>query len=177
CGRDASTLTSRLVSKRRAAVAARIDAMTAKSDEISSVEWVTRMMFQGWLGVAIWMAIGLLLETLMAYKAPSYLDDAQRRELFRLAHAHGTLLHLILLLAALCGGSAHLKLPRAARIGLRFGAVMMPVGFFLAGLWHSEGDPGLFIWLVPVGAALLIFGMVVAAIASYRTRKESARRR
>lgn len=142
--------------------------MNSKSDEAGSSNWVPEMMLQGWLGIAIWMAVGLLLESLMAYKAPSYLDDAQRRELFRLAHAHGTLLHVLLVLVALSAGAGRLQVQRAARIGVRCGAVIMPGGFFLAGLWHPEGDPGVFIWFVPAGAAMLIFGMFAIAISSYR---------
>jgi hypothetical protein len=120
------------------------------------------MLRQGWIGVAFWMAAGLLLEGLMAYKAPAYLDDPQRRELFRLAHAHGTLLNAILVLAALTGlryGSSS----GIAQFALRAGALLMPLGFLLAGVWHPEGDPGVAIWLVPPAALLSIFGVVATA--------------
>jgi hypothetical protein len=149
--------------------------MKSKPDEGISAGWPAAVMAHGWLGIAIWMSVGLLLESLMAYKAPSYLDDAQRRELFRLAHAHGTLLHAVLVLAALCGRSASVPVSRLGRFGLRGGAIVMPVGFFLAGLWHPEGDPGLFIWLVPAGAAMTIFGVVAITIAYSQARKEQKR--
>ena len=42
-----------------------------------------RMMFQGWASIAVWMAFGLLLEGLLGFKIPPYLDDLQRRELSR----------------------------------------------------------------------------------------------
>jgi len=61
---------------------------------------LTAMVFQGWVGIAFWMTFGLLLEGLLGYKIPAYLNDGQRRELFQLAHAHGTLLSVILLIAA-----------------------------------------------------------------------------
>ncbi|MFO0974375.1 MAG: hypothetical protein U1A27_13185 [Phycisphaerae bacterium] len=121
------------------------------------------LVFQGWLGIAFWMAVGLLLEGLLGYKSPTYVADTQRRELFRLAHAHGALLNLLLVGAGLCGRYA--KLPRAAGLSLRIGAILMPVGFLLAGVWHSEGDPGVAILLVPAGALLVIFGSVSIAIA------------
>jgi hypothetical protein len=54
--------------------------------------------------------------------------------------------------------------PKLAQTSLRIGAVMMPVGFLLAGVWHPEGDPGLAIWLVPPGALLVIFGVVATAL-------------
>jgi hypothetical protein len=42
----------------------------------------------------------------------------------------------------------------------------MPLGFLAAGAWHPEGDPGLAIWLVPVGALALIFALTTIALAS-----------
>jgi len=120
------------------------------------------MMFQGWMSVACWMAIGLLLEGLIGYKTPVYLNDPQRRELFRLAHAHGTLLGVVLIAAAL--SSRYIVPPPAACLALRLGAVLMPIGFLFAGVWHPEGDPGLAIWLVPPGALLLIFGATALAL-------------
>ncbi|MEK7832609.1 MAG: hypothetical protein AAB401_16070 [Acidobacteriota bacterium] len=124
------------------------------------------MLRQGWISVAVWMAVGLLLEGLLGYKAPSYLNDPQRRELFRLAHTHGTLLGVVLIVAALT--AQRFGLPRLAQLALRIGAVMMPVGFLLAGVWHPEGDPGLAILMVPPGALLVIFGAVAMALSLKR---------
>lgn len=124
---------------------------------------------QGWISVAVWMAVGLLLEGLLGYKAPSYLNDLQRRELFRLAHSHGTLLGVVLIVAALTAQRFGAP-PRMAQLALRIGAVLMPVGFLLAGIWHPEGDPGLAIWLVPPGALMVIFGAVAMALNQYRAR-------
>jgi len=128
------------------------------------------LMIQGWAGIAFWMAFGLLLEGLLGYKSPSYLFDQQRRELFRLAHSHGVLLNLLLIVLALCG--RHFAPPRIATRSLRAGAVLMPVGFLLAGIWHPEGDPGLGIWLVPPGALMLIFGTVLTAISWKKSRDQ-----
>lgn len=127
------------------------------------------MLRQGWVSVAGWMTVGLLLEGLLGYKAPGYLGDAQRRELFRLAHTHGTLLGVVLVVAALTAQRFGVP-PRLAQLGLRIGSVMMPVGFLLAGVWHPEGDPGLAIWLVPPGALLVIFGAVAMVLSQYRAR-------
>lgn len=119
-----------------------------------------RLMKQGWIGLGLWMLFGFLLESLMAYKIPSYLGDPQRRELMRLAHAHGTLLSLVLIAAA---GFANP--PRSARFALRAGSILLPIGFLLSGIWHPEGDPGMAIWLVPPGALLLIFGIFATTFA------------
>ena len=129
---------------------------TEKNDSVGLVA-------QGWLGIAVWMTLGLLLEGLLAYRAPSYLEDAQRRELFRLAHAHGTALNGLLVLAGLTLQQCK-AFPKLAVLALRAGSLLMPLGFLLAGLWHPEGAPGLGIWLVPPGALLMIFGVTALAI-------------
>ncbi len=128
-----------------------------KSDSTNS------LVSQGWIGVTVWMTLGLLLEGLLAYRAPSYLEDAQRRELFRLAHAHGTVLSGLLVLAGLTLQQLT-AFPKLAALALRAGSLLMPIGFLLAGLSHPEGDPGLGIWLVPPGALLMIFGVVALVI-------------
>ena len=124
-------------------------------------------LFQGWISVAFWMSFGLLLEGLLGYKTPAYLLDNERRELFRLAHTHGTLLGLLLIVAALCAQWFKISPMPAAINALRVGAMLMPIGFLLAGIWHYESDPGLAIWLVPPAALLLIFGVVAFALASH----------
>lgn len=131
---------------------------------------VDALLRQGWASVAIWMTVGLLLEGLLGYKAPGYVSDPQRRELFRLAHAHGTLLNALLIAAALTA-ARQAPPPRIARSALRLGAVMMPLGFLLAGVWHPEGDPGVAIWLVPPGALLMIFGVIAVALSIRRDRR------
>lgn len=130
-----------------------------------STDRVGVMFFQGWIGIAIWMTFGLLLEGLLGYKIPAYLGDVQRRELFQLAHAHGTLLSVVLLIAALCAKSLAVEIPRLAQLALRLGTVLMPLGFLFAGLSHPEGDPGIAIWIVPFAALLVIFGAISLALA------------
>jgi len=130
---------------------------------------VSSMGLQGWLGFAIWMTFGLLLEGLLGYKIPAYLADPQRRELFRLAHSHGTLLSLLLVLAALWIGRGHAVPNRAVCVSLRLGTILLPVGFLLAGIWHFESDPGFAIWLVPLGAVMVIFAVIALFVSSRRT--------
>ncbi len=125
---------------------------------------ITSMLFQGWVSVAVWMTAGLLLEGLLGYKIPAYLNDLQRRELFRLAHAHGTLLAVVVILAALCAKHFEINLSRTPQRALQIGAVLMPVGFLLAGVWHTESDPGLAIWLVPVAGLMIIFAAISLAM-------------
>ena len=131
-----------------------------------------QMLAQGWISIAIWMTFGLLLEGLLGYKTPAYLLDNERRELFRLAHAHGTLLGVLLVAAALCIQRFQVAPLRAAMTSLCIGSVVMPLGFLLAGIWHYESDPGVAIWLVPPAALLLIFGVVAFALASVASLRE-----
>lgn len=126
------------------------------------------MLMQGWAAVAVWMTFGLMLEGFLAYKIPGYTDDPQRRELFRLAHTHGTFLGLVLVAAAMSAKHLTAEPPRQIRGALRLGALMMPLGFLLAGIWHPEGDPGPGIWLVPPAALLAVFGVIGLALAAKR---------
>lgn len=128
-------------------------------------EW-SGLLFQGWVSVAVWMAVGLLLEGLIGFKTPAYLQDDQRRELFRLAHTHGTFLGLLLVMAAFCSQRFNLSLSPAVNISLRVGTLLIPFGFLIGGLWHFESDPGIGIWLVPPGALLVIFAVTALALAS-----------
>src|SRR5436190_24093887 len=119
----------------------------------------------GWLLLAIALPFGVALEALHGFKVQAYLASETRREMWRLAHAHGTLLGILcLVFAALADG--HVPPPIRGRVAalIRSGAVLMPLGFFLGGVLNSEGDPSLGILLVPVGALLLVVALVRVAL-------------
>ena len=59
-----------------------------------------RLLRQGWISLGLWIAFGVLIEGLIGFRIPALVDDPIRRELLRLAHAHGTLLNLVLLIVA-----------------------------------------------------------------------------
>src|SRR5215831_4014629 len=119
----------------------------------------------GWLLLAISLPFGVTLEALHGFKAQAYLASDVRREMWRLAHAHGTLLGILCLVAAALG-EAHIPEAIRARVMamIRWGAVLMPLGFFLGGVLNSEGDPSLGILLVPPGALLLVVALVRVAL-------------
>jgi hypothetical protein len=120
----------------------------------------------GWLLLAIALPFGVTLEALHGFKVQSYLASDTRREMWRLAHAHGTLLGILCLVsAALADGHVPQALRARVLAMIRWGAVLMPLGFFLGGVLNSEGDPSLGILLVPPGALLLMIALVRAAIA------------
>src|ERR1041385_4000099 len=111
----------------------------------------------GWLLLAIALPFGVTLEALHGFKVQSYLASDTRREMWRLAHAHGTLLGILCLVsAALADGHVPPAIRARVLAMIRWGAVLMPLGFFLGGVLNSEGDPSLGILLVPPGALLLV---------------------
>ena len=125
---------------------------------------ITRSLRTGWILLAISLPLGVTLEALHGFKIRSYLEGEVRREMWRLAHAHGTLLGILLLVFAALAEKhvAPAARPVIARL-LCLGAVTMPLGFFLGGLLNAEGDPSLGILLVPLGALFLLGALLRAA--------------
>ena len=124
----------------------------------------------GWLLLAIALPFGVTLEALHGFKVQAYLASDMRREMWRLAHAHGTLLGMLCLVSAALAEAHIPETVRALVLAMiRWGAVLMPLGFFLGGVLNSEGDPSLGILLVPPGALLLIIALVRAALAPRAT--------
>ena len=126
------------------------------------------MICQGWISLAAWIVFGLLMEGLIGFRSPTLLDDSVRREMFRLAHAHGTLLNLVLIAAAICARLDLIEIGRVTSLGLRAAVVLLPVGFLLAGTWHFKDDPGVAIVLVPLGALLLLASAFQIGYSAFR---------
>jgi len=129
-----------------------------------------KTMIWGWVLLALFLPLGLTLEALHALKLPVYLDSAMRREMWTLAHAHGNLLGLLCLVFAAIGTRAVPDDAARASIStwLRWGAALMPAGFFLGGVLNHEGDPSWGILLVPVGGLLLLVALLRTARAALR---------
>lgn len=126
------------------------------------------MIRQGWISLGAWILFGILIEGFIGFRSPALLDDSVRRDMFRLAHAHGTLLNLVLIAAAICARLDLIRLGSVASLGLRCAVVLLPAGFLLAGIWHFKDDPGLAIVLVPVGAVLLLATAVHIGHSTFR---------
>ena len=142
--------------------------MSEKTETVSTTRERFSIETQAWFSLALFMTFGLLFEGLIGYRSPAYLNDPMRRELFRLAHAHGTILSLLLLIASFYLESKQIEIPKIAMFSLRSGAFLMPLGFLLGGIWHTETDPNFLILLSPIGGVLLIFGVIAIALASLR---------
>jgi len=126
----------------------------------------------GWTMLLCFLSLGLALESLHGWKVDWYLNAANdtRRLMFTLAHAHGTLIGLLHLAF---GASAAQLLPRSVRAiraasrCLSFGGLLLPLGFLLGGLFIHAGDPGLGVFLVPVGALTLLIGVGLCVRAAW----------
>jgi len=117
---------------------------------------VSTLIRHGWVSLFFWIAFGLLIEAFIGFRIPALLDDPVRRGHFRLAHAHGTLLSVVLIVAAICARLDLIRLDLMGSVGLRSAAVFLPLGFLLGGLWHAKDGPGFGIVLVPIGVLLLL---------------------
>jgi hypothetical protein len=125
---------------------------------------LTKTLRTGWLLLAVSLPFGVTLEGLHGFKVQAYLASDMRREMWRLAHAHGTLLGILcLVFTALAERHVAERIRGSVARQLRWGAVLMPLGFFLGGVLNSEGDPSLGILLVPLGALLLVVALVRCA--------------
>ena len=122
----------------------------------------------GFWALLLFLSCGIALEALHGFKAGFYLDvsNETRRLVWTLAHAHGTLLAVLNLvfaaaLPAMPGWNGPSRL--AASRCLLGASILLPLGFFLGGVFVHEGDPGLGVLLVPPGALLLFVAVFLAA--------------
>ncbi len=140
--------------------------------------FVRRHLGIGWWALLVFLTLDIFLEALHAFKAQFYLSAANemRNLMWRLAHAHGTLLALVNVAFA---ATLHVIDPQEVRWQRTASAcflgatILLPGGFFLAGLYHYSGDPGLGILLVPVGALLLFTGVLMTALQARKASKSN----
>ena len=121
----------------------------------------------GWWSLLVFLSLGGLLETLHGFKVGWYVDvgNEMRRLMFTLAHAHGTALALVNIVAALTARNVgNFELRASVSFSLIWSGVLFPLGFFLGGIVTYGGDPGLGIWLVPVAALLLFYSVLRIAL-------------
>jgi hypothetical protein len=128
----------------------------------------------GWWGLAVFLTLGIILESLHGFKVGWYLNvsNETRRLMLTLGHAHGTLLALVNLGFCLTLPLIPFWEPRKRRFAsacLLSSSVLMPAGFILGGLSIHAGDPGLGIFLLPPGALLLLVAVFLTARALKQT--------
>ncbi|MCB9706536.1 MAG: hypothetical protein H6711_32115 [Myxococcales bacterium] len=136
---------------------------------------IRRHFLLGWATLAVAALFGLAIEAMHGLKLGYYLDldNATRRHMWTLAHAHGSLLGLVHVgVAATLRALPAIADAAAGRWGLRLlivAALAMPLGFFLGGVWFYGGDPGVGILLVPLGGAALVVGLVLLLWGAWRS--------
>jgi len=129
---------------------------------LPGVQLADRNLRFGWWSLLIFLSLGAVLETLHGFKIGWYVDvgNETRRLMFTLAHAHGTLLAVVNIAAALTVRIVdRFTLRPSVSLSLIWAAILLPAGFFFGGIVIYDGDPGLGVWLVPVGAALLFYSV------------------
>ena len=138
-------------------------------DDSNVALYVRRHLRFGWWSLLVFLTFGLILETLHGFKVQYYLSETNetRRLMWRLAHAHGGLLAMVHLVfaasvALMPGWDARWR--GIASPCLLVASVLLPGGFFLGGIFVYEGDPGLFILLVPLGAVALFVAVILSAL-------------
>ena len=148
-------------------------AKAGKNDDNTS----RRHLLVGWWALLVFVGLGIVLEAMHGLKIGWYLDLANetRRLTWRLAHAHGALFSLVNLAYAFTldrlGGPKDSWVTLASRC-LLAATILLPGGFLLGGISIHGGDPGVGIFLAPVGG--LFFFAAIFLIARGVTRSKSA---
>lgn len=141
-------------------------------------EYVRRHLRFGWWSLLFFATLGFGLEMLHGFKVRAYLDvsNETRRLMWTLAHAHGTLLSIInIVYAVTLRTIPELQPSQPALVSKAFigASVVLPAGFFLGGIQFYAGDPGLGVLLVPIGAALLLVGLLLIARGAWLPTRSS----
>jgi len=144
------------------------------------MNYSTRHLRFGWWALAVYVCLGIGLETMHGYKIGWYLDvgNEVRRLMFTLGHFHGTMLSLVNIAAGLTIRSVEgLRIKPSVSWSLIGAAILLPGGFLLGGFVTYDGDPGTGIWLAPIGALLMLYGVVGFTLGFPRRAGESVSRR
>jgi hypothetical protein len=98
--------------------------------------------------------------------------------MFTLGHFHGTMLALVNIAAGLTIRAVEgFQIKRSVSFALIWAAILLPGGFLLGSLVIHDGDPGTGIWLVPIGALFMLYGVIGFALALRTASQAPARRR
>jgi GNAT superfamily N-acetyltransferase len=137
--------------------------------EVLDLDRLTRKHLRfGWWSLLVFLSLGVVLEAFHGLKIGYYLDVSNdaRRLAFRLGHAHGTLLSLVHVAFALTLASRFAPAADSAKRASRLlvaATLLLPGGFLLGGLFSHGGDPGVGVFLVPVGALALFLAVMSVA--------------
>lgn len=113
---------------------------------------------------------GYSLLRFMSNRAPGYLDNPTRRAFFVAGHAHAGVWLILALVALRYVDDADLadRWKSVVRSTLAFAPVFISAGFFLSMASPKATSPNRLIWLVYIGAILLIIGTVTLGVGLIR---------
>lgn len=122
----------------------------------------------GWWSLLAYLTVGICLELLHGMKLDWYLDRGfeNRRLMWSLGHAYGTLIALLNILFAVSTfvlGRARGITHHIVSLCLTAALFLLPGGFLLGGIFLHGDSPGLGVLLVPAGALCLVLGTGCAA--------------
>jgi hypothetical protein len=146
----------------------------------STMNYSTRHLRFGWWALAIYVLLGIVLETMHGFKIGWYLDvgNEVRRLMFTLGHFHGTMLALVNIAAGLTTRAIDgFRIKPSVSWALIWAAILLPVGFLSGGFLTYDGDPGNGVWLVPIGALLMLYGVIGFALGFPRKTEDGFVRR
>jgi len=134
----------------------------------------------GWVALCAFVVLGGVLDAFHAFKLGFYLDvgTETRRLMWTLAHAHGVGISLMHLGFGATLASLFEEVPAPLELAsscFSWATLLMPLGFFLGGIGTLGGDPGIGIFLVPVGALVLLLGVFLAARETLRSEGAAKR--
>lgn len=119
----------------------------------------------GFAALLCFALLGLILETLHAFKVPMYLnaDQGTRRLLMRLGHAHGGVLSIVQIVYGLTASRYPDIVSPLVTTSFLLALVLVPLGFLLGGLGATGADPSILVLLVPPGAFALLLALAITA--------------
>ncbi len=155
--------------RKRSKSTKQVTASTSPASPSSNYAYFRKHMRIGWWSLLVFLSLGLMLEALHGFKVQWYVgaDNATRRLMLTLGHAHGTLLALIHIAFAVAAreickrSDGDLLWPSRCLLAA---GILLPVGFLAGGISTYGGDPGLGILMVPAGGLLLVIGVFLTAM-------------
>jgi hypothetical protein len=108
------------------------------------------------------------LEAYLGFRSSAVTSDELRHRLWSLAHFHGAMLAMLNLIYARFADRESVPNRALASRALIAGSTLMPLGFFFGGASHPEGDPGIAIFLVPLGAVAILVAVAMQTVAAWR---------
>lgn len=152
---------------------------------VGSRQQLSRLHFAvGWIGLFVAVFAGVAIDAMLGLKIGLYLDveNQTRRLMWRLAHAHAagvSLVHVAFgAYLAASSGILTFSLSLASRLST-VALVALPTGFALGGAQLYGDEPGLGIFLTPVGGVALTLAIGCVAydsVAQLSTRDQAPQR-